>query len=67
MEVKVVKEGKTLRSGQIVFDATVSLTESGTFDTMEKRDSFVKDKTDELNNLVEMKRVEEPKKKVKKT
>lgn len=55
MEIKTVLEGKTLLSGQIVFDATVSLTESGRFSTMEERDGWVAEKTGELNRLISAK------------
>ena len=51
MEIKVLKTGKTLRSGQIVFEATVSLAESGTFNTMEDREIWVAEKTEYLNSL----------------
>ena len=51
MEIKTVKTGRTLNNGQIVFDATVSLAESGTFDTMEERDKWVAEKTEYLNGL----------------
>ena len=51
MEIKTVKTGRMLNNGQIVFDATVSLAESGTFDTMEERDIWVAEKTEYLNGL----------------
>ena len=51
MEINILKTGKTLLSGQIVFEATVSLTESDTFPTMEERESWVAEKTDYLNSL----------------
>ena len=51
MEINILKTGKTLLSGQIVFEATVSLSESGTFPTMEERESWVAEKTGYLNSL----------------
>ena len=51
METKTLKTGKTLHSGKIVFEATVSLSESGTFDTMEEREIWVAEKTEYLNSL----------------
>lgn len=70
MEIHTLKNGRMLRNGQMVFDATVSLGETGTFNTMEERDNFVKERTEYLNGLAEKKEVVleavEDKKKVKK-
>lgn len=51
MEIKTDRIGKTLLGGRIVFEATVSLSESGTFNTMEEREIWVAEKTEYLNSL----------------